>query len=504
MSMTYSDFMKEITSTELYERLVQYGMFSEKLPPIFTAEAFLNYCKNTRPQAFEDRWYPYAAYENMRNINIPRNIGIPTPMGHERLCKCLSDNWDKIVEHFETTTANQKRIVSRIHIRKMYNTDALFEMNYKNWRIDGTPEPDIYIGKRYMVSADISKCYPSIYTHAIPWALVGKETAKNTANDDSLWYNEIDRHTQRAKNGETHGILIGPHTSNVLSEIILCAIDSKLSDHWDYIRNIDDYTCFVDSKEDAEKFLIELNRELREYDLLLNHKKTEIKELPIGIVEQWIHKIQDKVTLLQKEKPYVDYKEAQSIIDFCISLMSENKENSSILFYALKALREYTLTINAQKYIGKSLVALSLIYPYLVPLLDKYVFEPYQIDTAEIEKYANKIYENYFNKDNYEACAYALLFAIKYSFKINTFELDRVLNKKDCILLLMIALYCKKIKWRSGVNKLKKFAEQLITNNEMDEYWPFVYEVLPAESLRFDWANMKKAKVTFIKNEYRQ
>ena len=54
----------------------------------------------------------YAVYENMRNINIPRNIGIPTPMGHERLCKCLSDNWDKIVEHFRTTTVNQKRIVS--------------------------------------------------------------------------------------------------------------------------------------------------------------------------------------------------------------------------------------------------------------------------------------------------------------------------------------------------------------------------------------------------------
>ena len=97
--MTYYDFMNEITSTELYERLVQYGMFSEKLPPIFTAESFLNYCKNTRIQAFEDKWYPYAVYENMRNINIPRNIGIPTPMGHERLCKCLSDNWDKIVEN---------------------------------------------------------------------------------------------------------------------------------------------------------------------------------------------------------------------------------------------------------------------------------------------------------------------------------------------------------------------------------------------------------------------
>ena len=54
-------------------------------------------------------------------------------------------------------------------------------MGYKNWRIDGTPEPDIFLGKRYMVTADISKCYPSIYSHAIAWALAGKSVAKSVS-----------------------------------------------------------------------------------------------------------------------------------------------------------------------------------------------------------------------------------------------------------------------------------------------------------------------------------
>ena len=43
---TYYQFMSEITSDELYDRLVEYGMFSEKLPPIFSAKSFLDYCKN--------------------------------------------------------------------------------------------------------------------------------------------------------------------------------------------------------------------------------------------------------------------------------------------------------------------------------------------------------------------------------------------------------------------------------------------------------------------------
>lgn len=45
---TYFDFMSEIKADELYDSLVSYGMFSEKLPPIFSGELFLDYCKNIR------------------------------------------------------------------------------------------------------------------------------------------------------------------------------------------------------------------------------------------------------------------------------------------------------------------------------------------------------------------------------------------------------------------------------------------------------------------------
>ena len=505
MEKTYYDFMSEITSDELYDRLVQYGMFSEKLPDILTAESFLDYCKNKRQQNFnQNEWFGYAVYENMRNINIPRNIGIPTPMGHELLCKCLSDNWDKILTHFRDKTSGQPRIISRIHIRKMRNNKALFEMNYKNWRVDGTPEPDIYIGKKYMVHADISKCYPSIYTHAIPWALVGKTEAKNNAKNDAKWYNNIDRRAQYAKNGETHGLLIGPHTSNILSEIILCSIDSKLSKTYkNYIRNIDDYICYTDTLEEAEAFLVDLNRELREFDLLMNHKKTTIVELPVGVVESWIHKIQNKTALFQKSKPYVDYKEIQSYIDYTIKLASKNSDNQSILFYAIKALLNYNLTNNAKEYLVKSVVSLSLIYPYLVPLLNHYIFEPYSVSKQDIGKYANMIYDKNISKGNYEACTFALLYAINSDNEITNFQIDDAIMKNDCMLLLMSYIYCKKRAYRSGVTKLKNYAKNLIANNEMDQYWLFVYECLGHGSLENEWCAMKKAKVSFLKDTYK-
>ena len=501
---TYYDFMSEITSDELYARMVEYGMFSEKLPPVFSAKSFLKYCKTKRTQAFSDVGYGYITYENIRNINIPRNIGIPTPMGHELLCKSLSDNWDAIKEHFKKCTDGQPRIISRIHIRKMSRTTALFEMNYKNWRIDGTPEPDIYMGKKYLVHADISKCYPSIYTHAIPWALAGKIEAKINMHDERFWYNQIDHAVQYSKNKETHGILIGPHTSNVLSEIILCAIDKKLSSKYQcYIRNIDDYLCYTETKEEAERFLIDLNRELREFDLLMNHKKTEISELPIAVVDSWIHKIQNRTSLFQKHKEYVDYKEIQAYIDYTVKLVSENNDNQSILFYAIKSLKDFTLTLNAQKYLVKSIVSLALLYPYLIPILKEYIFEPFGATDLEMSEYANLIYNRYIDSNNYEACSYAILYAIDADGELKEFDIDKIIESRDCILLMMAYIYCKKRKWRGGVEKLKKYAKKIIIDNEMDQNWLFVYEILGHGSLKDDWAPMKKAKVSFLKDAYR-
>ena len=495
--------MSEIKDDELYDRLVSYGMFSEKLPPIFTGDLFLNYCKNIRKQTFSTKeWRGYINYESMRNTNIPRNIGIPTPMGHELLCKTLMKHWTKLTEYFKKKTKGQPRIISRIHIRKMQETKALFLMNYKNWTDDGTPEPDIYLGKRYMVHADISKCYPSIYTHAIPWALVGKDVAKDNTRKKEKWYNQIDYFAQISKNGETHGLLIGPHTSNVLSEIILCAIDEELSKKYDsYIRNIDDYICYVNTKEDADNFIIDLNRELRKYDLLLNHKKTEIYELPICVVETWIHKIQNHMTTFQKFKDYIDYREIQAFIDFIIKLVSENADNNSVVLYAVKALKDFNLTKNAQKYLVKSVVSLSLLYPYLVPILGKYIFEKYEVGTNQIQKYANMIYERYIHKNNYEACSFALLYAIDSNSKIDCIDVEIIKSSQDCILMLMAFIYCKKNNLTSEVKQLEQYAKELEGKGEMDQYWLFVYECL--EEVSGEWCAMKKNKVSFLKPEYR-
>lgn len=506
MLNTYYDFMNEIKPDELYERLIEYGLFSEKLPPIFDAGSFLSYCKNINGSniAAKPKSYSYATFNSMRNINIPRNIGIPTPMSYERLCACLRDNWNELQKHFESTTKQQTHIVSRIHIRKMKETKAIFKMNYSNWRKDGTPEPDILLGKKYLVKADIAKCFPSIYTHSIPWALVTKSVAKANKKNSNLWYNQIDLTTRNTTNAETHGILIGPHTSNILSEIILCKVDEKLSEKWDYIRNVDDYSCYVNSKEEADFFLIELDSILREYKLSLNHKKSEIIELPVGAVERWIRQIQNRTIHLQKFRSYVNYREVQAFLDFCIDLMAKNRDNTSILFYALKILKQYKLTDNAKEYVIKTFTSLALIYPYLVPLLDDYVYTPFITNQSIIDGYINKIYARYFEKKYYEAVSYALFLAVKYDIEIYRFDVHQIIEQKDCILSLCSLIYCRYFNLKKSLKELKAFARKLKDNDEFDEYWPFTYECLTVGLLAGDWKDLKQENVSFLKQEFRE
>jgi retron-type reverse transcriptase len=97
------------------------------------------------------------------------------------------------------------------------------------------------------------------------------------------WPDKLDKACRDTTNGETHGVLIGPHASNVLSELLLTKIDAELrkeKQNWKFVRYIDDYHCYVQTYSEGKIFLSRLDRILRNYDLQLNYKKTKIMELP--------------------------------------------------------------------------------------------------------------------------------------------------------------------------------------------------------------------------------
>lgn len=488
----YTDFMDEISSDELYEGLLAYGFFVERLPPVFTAVPFFNYCK-TVSDSFKVGWNEYITCRVTRNISIPRLMGIPNPFKYQRACAELRDNWDKIRAHFHKMTDGQSYRISRIHIRKEYNEKRIFKMTYKNWRVDGNPELNLLMHdkgtSRFLVQTDISICFPNIYTHSIPWALVGKEEAKQTIRDNA-WYNRIDQACSDMRNGETHGLLIGPHTSNLLSEIILTVVDKKLYDKgYRYTRNIDDYECYVNSHDEAQRFLRDLEGALREFDLSLNHKKTKVIELLIGIEKNWTHQLRDLPKV--GKSGMVEYPQVNTFINTVLMLTKETG-NFAIINYAIKKLKGSTLSTNGKKLAAKRFMHMAALYPYLLHLMEEYVFTPYEVDTSDIKALSDTIYRDAVRRNDYESLCYSIYFAVRFDFVLDEFEnaYDRaqnyVIGSRDCLLLLMTWIYfMKRNHWKRNATQVKPLNREAkkLKNTDMDRYWLFCYEALTGGEL---------------------
>ncbi|WP_314322703.1 RNA-directed DNA polymerase [Selenomonas noxia] len=498
MKKSYGEFMREIDGVALYTGLLRFGLFSEKLPPIFTSDPFYQYCQRSSIQV-DSKDHDYIYFESMRNTNIPRAFGIPNPFAYEKLCRDIKENWDAIKQKLCDNTNGDSYRISRLHIRKHSTGKVFFEMNYKNWYVDESPEPDIRIGKRYAVKADISTCFPSIYTHSLPWALVGKETAKNNRSPEE-WYNKVDKACQRMRNGETHGLMIGPHVSNLLSEIILTSIDNELKQKYSYIRKIDDYICYVSSMEEAQCFLTDLRECLQEFDLTINHKKTQIISLPAPMQENWVREINLLSSCISGK--LIKYSQIRNYLDYMVDLIHQNGQNSAIFNYGIKVLAKKEFDRNARDYYVKTILHFAEIYPYLVPFLDKYVFVPCNISQMEIQKFSEKTFCSAHSVKNYEALYYMLYFAIRYDFRIEPVDklsTEDYENSNSCLFKLLGWCYYKHHSMDDKVKMMRNIAKGMRRdNNVFDQNWIFIYEVLSWGLLKAEWKKMKQNGVSFL------
>jgi hypothetical protein len=503
--ISYYQHIRNFTDAEILEGLLGYGMFPNKIPPFLTSKPFYDYVIDKSP-TFAKKEYDYVSYENMRNINVPRMLAIPHPFGYANLCQFIAKEWTNTQNYFKDKTEHQTHKISRVHLRKLYSKSSLFEMNYKNFDDDGFPENDLLIRSNYIAKADISNCYPSIYSHSISWALIGKKEAKLKSNNSfkNEWFNKYDEVSRKIKNNETNGILIGPHTSNLISEIVLIAVDFEMEKKgYRYTRYIDDYTCYVASYNDAEQFFIDLATELKKFELSLNHKKSEILTLPFSLSETWVRKLNafHFPEIKREDKKHVlGIKELRSFLDLTLDLMKSEKENSSILSYAIKVIASKSLDYRTKNFYFKRLHHLILIYPYLLPYLDEYVLSPFLYKTVQIKELLEDILDYSLEKNIPESTSYVFFLALKYEIILDKDYATEILKKEDCISMLLLYLYTQK----QGRNiKVFRTKAKDLSNVDFDKFWLFIYEVLPYANLKDNFVHMKKDKLSFIDDDFR-
>ncbi|UUV98660.1 RNA-directed DNA polymerase [Vagococcus luciliae] len=195
----------------------------------------------------------------------------------------------------------------------------------------------------YFIKLDIQRCFPSIYTHSLAWAIFGdKALAKKYKGKkfDNTFPNESDTICQKINFNETHGLVVGPEFSRVMAELLFTRIDidlqMKLKEHglinkknYSIYRYVDDYFIFSQHKEEAKLIEDCLKKELNKYNLNLNINKSQMQEKPFRISGNQIMKLKLILKQFNQDKK----------MSYDIKKENSNSNNEVMFFSSYKGSR---------------------------------------------------------------------------------------------------------------------------------------------------------------------
>jgi hypothetical protein len=219
------------------------------------------------------------------------------------------------VSGVEEEDREYKQIGSYFVYRKYRNIHRFFE-SYKYHRSE----------KKYdaMVQIDVSKCFDSIYTHSLPWAVLGKDQTKFSLEaSKGTFGGHFDALMQNLNHKETNGIVIGPEFSRIFAEIILQSVDAELMTQlaekanlthkvdYEIFRYVDDFFVFYNDESTQLKIFETLQEILKSKKLSINTAKIKRYQKPI-ITEITIAKeristlLNNEIDPLCEEEPPAD------------------------------------------------------------------------------------------------------------------------------------------------------------------------------------------------------
>lgn len=226
-----------------------------------------------------------------------RNIHITHPIPQALLVREMANNWSTIQKWLSRQEFSEDEIVvSQAFPRAIKGINFPLHRAKTDY-IEATAD--------WLVKTDITRFYPSLYTHSITWAAYGKERVKGAlkAYEGSL-ADRLDVLVRSCNRNQTVGIPIGPETSRILAEIISSRIDSEFHMYfWDTSgknsnnnfsavdRLQDDWIIGTKTLERAEIALSIITRCYREYGLDINGAKTTVKHVMSSEKASWISEI---------------------------------------------------------------------------------------------------------------------------------------------------------------------------------------------------------------------
>jgi len=455
--------------------LLQHNFFptqkkaKEEMPPIFTSVAFtpdvakkLTAGKPRKVDGYQG--YDAVEYKLTRFNGVSRSCSIPHPAAYAHLSLCIHEHWDKL-------DYIAKNKISRI--RPLEHSDGrIIIMNYEESFEKTTRKLRSAFGRRFIVHTDISNYFPSVYSHAVPWAAVGFDHAKKhkSSKHKAEWFNQLDEKVRWLKRGETQGVAIGPATSNIVSEMILARVDETLSGEFVYTRFIDDYTAYCNTEEKAQEFVRRLAEELAKYKLLLNIHKTEVVPLPHALTDDWVAEL----SLALPRSAAVSASDAINYLNLAVRLAQQTPDGS-VLKYALKSLVNRELGFMADVDVLRYALTLSFHQPVLLPLLEKLfdstMFSGMFLYASELQQLALE----HARLRRSDAVAWALYYLNKYGVAVEAVCADEILSSGDCVPLLLLYLSGAPLHQARVISFVASLDPADLY--ELDQYWLLLYEL---------------------------
>ena len=505
----------------------------EEMPPIFSSDSFTEsvareLVANGRLGKRKRSDYDSVEYKLTRFDGVTRNCSIPHPTAYSNLALSLHENWGKL-NHISDNEVSM--------IRPQKHPDGrIIVMDYGESVDEYQIIVDRSFGKRFEVHTDIANFFPSIYSHAIPWALVGLCKAKKHRSLKH-WFNKIDQAVRMTKRGETQGIAIGPATSNIISELILKQVDNEMEKKkFTFFRHIDDYTAFCETHERAQDFISTLSTELAKFKLSLNASKTEILDMPRQFIPDWILSL---TTALPKKEPKVSPHSVISYLNIAVSLARQSPDGS-VLKYALKSIkgsaREEIANLSNAKYLlekldadcnvseifqessVKAILDYSLNLAFYQPALVSYLedmLEAAYLCQSEFQ-YAHQIralVAEYARLRYSDAVSWALYYSIKYNVPIEKCSAKRIIETRDCVPILLLYLSGAPDYVRPNyVHMVVDFANKLDKDYPygLDSLWLLLYQLFLDGKIDAPYQNddafkvMRDNGVSFVRQDLLQ
>lgn len=433
-------------------RLLSYGYIFKELPPPFNSvELGTKYDKIIGLAYTTNKCIEFSIPKGQYSRRL---LQLPHPTNFIQITNHLTTpgNWGILENHFKISTYSHSKVIENKKSGDfILNKDnRAVKTNYESF--SNSKEKTIVdsYDMLYELKIDITKFYPSLYTHSVVWAILGKERAKElwklkalkTAEPDFPLYDfadKLDIYIRYCQDNQSVGIPIGPDTSHIIAEIIGCYIDKQFKSKFPEVkafRYFDDYHIYIDTEEKAQKALKFIQQILADLQLSINESKLKIQRFPFAFQESWVKEINDvsfKKSTASNIKQYFN-----TLFD----LANKHPDNSSTIFcYGLRTFEKRTTEIDDKnwKVFESLLLKTLLIEPSTLEMASR-IFETYSafLTKPKIEIVMLKILEYHCELNHHFETVWVLWIFKQLKITLPHDTTEKIINTGDNFSILLL------------------------------------------------------------------